>query len=99
MNNPNNLGIIPSDVPWQADERQDIENFVKDCYDNDIVWDAEPGAFIKYESLIDKFTFFWEGKQKYFDDYETAEDWLLLNQARIKNQRDQQLNVIDKDGK
>tara|TARA_B100001996_G_scaffold270563_1_gene211665 strand:+ start:253 stop:540 length:288 start_codon:yes stop_codon:yes gene_type:complete len=82
----NNLptGIPTDQIGWHQETRDDIESFVHDCYDNDIVWDAEPGKFIKFDTLLDKFTFFWEGHQKYFDSYETAEDWLKLNQARTQ---------------
>ena len=88
MHNPNQIGAVPSDIPWISSEKADIDSFVKDCYDGDKVWDAEPGAFIKHEALIDKFTFFWEGKQRYFDDYETAEDWLKLNTKRQQQKGD-----------
>ena len=83
MNNPNKLpSLNPKAMPYLTDELNDIQEFVKDCYDNDIVWEQEPGEFIEFNALLEKFTLFYQGKMKYFDSYETAEDWLKLNQGR-----------------
>ena len=67
---------------WIKEEMEDIDQFIKDCYENDEVWENEIGEMITYDTLVNKFTFFWEGKMKFFDSHETAEDWIKLNQAR-----------------
>lgn len=68
---------------WLAEEQADMERFIHDCYENDIVYEPENDEpMIEYESLVDKFTLFWQGKIKYFESYESAEDWWKLNKVR-----------------
>lgn len=68
---------------WLAEEQADIERFIHDCYENDIVYEPENDEpMIDYEGLVDRFTLFWQGKIKYFESYESAEDWWKLNKAR-----------------
>ena len=67
---------------WIEEEKADMERFIHDCYENDIVYESEEAPMITYETLLDKFTLFWHGKVKYFESHETAEDWWKLNKAR-----------------
>lgn len=76
---------------WMQEEIANIDKFIDECYTNDIVWESELGPMIKYNSLIEKFTFFWEGRVKYFDSHETAEDWIQLNNARRINERKKEI--------
>lgn len=77
---------------WLQEEMADIDRFIDECYNNDIVWEEEVGPMITFDSLVGKFTFFWEGKVKYFDSHETAEDWIKLNNARRIQERKKEIN-------
>jgi hypothetical protein len=67
---------------WMQEEKFDMDKFIHDCYENDIVYESEDAPMIGYEQLIDRFTLFWHGQIKYFESHETAEDWWKLNKAR-----------------
>ena len=45
---------------WLQEEMADIDRFIDECYTNDIVWEEEVGPMITFDSLVGKFTFFWE---------------------------------------
>jgi len=44
--------------------------------------DEEDTGIIGFDSLLHKFTLAFHGRMRYFDSYETAEDWYKLNKSR-----------------